>query len=97
MRVCDAMRAPAHGLVEALSLQRRSGLREVRGLVASLEQLLERPRQSRLVFVERWVDRAALLAHFAVPESGAFVRAAAALCAEPPSIRVFEAEEVALR
>ena len=60
----------------------------------AVHQDAEDPR--RLVFVERWSDRAALHAHFAVRESGAFVRTAAAMCAEPPSIRVFEAEEVAL-
>src|SRR5450631_4741304 len=32
----------------------------------------------RLVFIEQWTDRAALLAHFAVPASRNFVRAAAA-------------------
>jgi quinol monooxygenase YgiN len=51
----------------------------------------------RLVFVERWSDRAALLAHFAVPASGAFVRAATALCAETPAIRAYEATEISLR
>ena len=55
----------------------------------------ENPR--RLVFVERWADRAALLAHFAVPESGAFVRAATALCAETPTIHAYEATEISLR
>ena len=33
----------------------------------------------RLVFVEEWADRAALLAHFAVPASRAFVKAAGRL------------------
>ena len=55
----------------------------------------ENPR--RLVFVERWSDRAALLAHFAVPASGAFVRAATALCAETPTIHAYVAAEIVLR
>lgn len=46
----------------------------------------------RLVFVERWVDRAALLAHFAVPESGAFVRAASALADGQPEMQLYDAE-----
>lgn len=36
---------------------------------------------NRLVFVERWADRAVLDAHFAVPESGALVDASTALAA----------------
>lgn len=46
---------------------------------------------SRLVFVEKWADLEALRVHFAVPASGAFVRAAAALAAGPPGIEIFEA------
>lgn len=45
----------------------------------------------RLVFVERWADRAAVSAHFAVPESGAFVRAATKLAVNPTSIQIYEA------
>jgi len=48
----------------------------------------------RLVFVEEWSDRAALAAHFAVRESLAFVNGVRALAAEPPQIRVYEAEPV---
>ena len=35
--------------------------------------------------------RPALAAHFAVPASRAFVKAATALCAEPPTLHVYEA------
>lgn len=52
----------------------------------------EDPR--RLVFVERWTDHPALLAHFAVPESSTFVHAVSALAEQPPSIEIFEAREV---
>jgi quinol monooxygenase YgiN len=45
----------------------------------------------RLVFVEEWESREALLAHFAVPESGGFVKAARALAAEASPIAMFEA------
>lgn len=51
----------------------------------------------RLQFVERWTDMAALKVHFAVPDSGATVRAMAALCTEPPSMTLYEASEVAAR
>jgi len=45
----------------------------------------------RLVFVEQWVDRAALLAHFAVPASRDFVRALQALAAAGTTIELYEA------
>jgi quinol monooxygenase YgiN len=51
----------------------------------------------RLVFFERWADRAALDAHFRVPASRAFVAEAARLSAHPPQIRLYEAEEAPLR
>ena len=44
----------------------------------------------RLVFVERWADRAALEVHFAVPESVAFARELTALATARPSIDVYE-------
>ena len=50
----------------------------------------------RLVFVERWTDRAALLAHFAEPNARAFVSQARKLAAEPTTINIYEAEEVSL-
>jgi quinol monooxygenase YgiN len=51
----------------------------------------------RLVFFERWADRAALDAHFKVSASRAFVAQATGLAAQPPQISVYEAEEIALR
>jgi quinol monooxygenase YgiN len=48
----------------------------------------------RLVFVEEWADRAALLAHFALPASRAFVKAAAALAASAPAMALYEVEEL---
>lgn len=46
---------------------------------------------NRLVFVERWASIEALRAHFAVPASRTFVKALAALAAEPPSMALYEA------
>ena len=51
----------------------------------------------RLVFFERWADRAALDAHFKVPASGAFVRDAARLAAQRPTIEIYEAQPSAAR
>ena len=45
---------------------------------------------NRLVFVERWQDRAALDAHFAVPESREFARALTELAAEPPVMEIHQ-------
>jgi len=44
-----------------------------------------------LVFIEQWADRAALAAHFAVPASGAFVRALRALAAGPTTLELYDA------
>ena len=51
----------------------------------------------RLVFFERWSDRAALDAHFKVPASGAFVKQAAKLSAQAPTIALYESSEISLR
>ncbi len=48
----------------------------------------------RLFFFETWQDRAAVATHFAVPESGAFVRAASGLAASQTRVQVYEAEVV---
>src|SRR5260221_2996606 len=45
----------------------------------------------RLVFVEQWTDRAALLAHFAVPASRNFVRALQPLAASSTTIEIYDA------
>jgi quinol monooxygenase YgiN len=43
------------------------------------------------VFLEQWEDDAALQAHFAVPESLAFVTALSEVAAKPPSMDLYEA------
>ena len=45
----------------------------------------------RLVFFEQWADRAALLAHFAVPASRDFVRALQSLAAAATTIELYDA------
>ena len=42
----------------------------------------------RLVFIEQWADRAALLAHFAVPASRDFVRALQPLASAATTITI---------
>ena len=46
----------------------------------------------RLVFVERWADRDALLAHFAVPASRQFIKALSVLLVEPSTIEIYDAK-----
>jgi quinol monooxygenase YgiN len=45
----------------------------------------------RLVFVEQWADRSALLAHFAVPASRDFVRALRPFAAGATTIELYDA------
>ena len=47
----------------------------------------------RFVFFEKWADREALNAHFKVPASNEFVKAAAALSVGRPQMEIFEAEK----
>lgn len=48
----------------------------------------------RLVFVEEWSDQAALARHFKVPASREFVNSIGRLATEPPSMSVFNGEQV---
>lgn len=48
----------------------------------------------RLVFLERWVDRAALSAHFAVPASHEVVKALRSLAAEATPIDIYDATRI---
>jgi quinol monooxygenase YgiN len=51
----------------------------------------------RLVFVERWRDRAAVVAHFADSGARGFAARARELAAEPPQIAIYEAHELAMQ
>jgi len=51
---------------------------------------------SRLFFHEIWQDEAAVAAHFAVPESGEFVKRLTALVGERPAIQIYRAESVSM-
>lgn len=48
----------------------------------------------RIVFAEEWADMDAVKAHFAVPESGEFVRAIGGMAEAPPVMRLFRAEVI---
>ena len=79
----------------ALSLEHVRRSRTEPGCLAhAVHRDAENP--ARLVFVEEWSDRASLEAHFAVPASRAFVKAARALAAGPPTINIYEASPLRL-
>ena len=48
----------------------------------------------RIVFVEEWADMAAVKTHFAVPDSGEFVRTLGGWTEGASVMRIFEAEEL---
>ena len=48
----------------------------------------------RLVFIEEWESREALLTHFAVPDSRTFVKTARGLAAEAAEMALFEATPI---
>ena len=50
----------------------------------------------RLFFHEEWQDEAAVAAHFAVPESGEFVKRMTALLGERTEISMYRADAVAV-
>ncbi len=49
---------------------------------------------ARIVFVEEWADLAAVKTHFAVPESGEFVRTLRDWADGAPAMKIYAAEEV---
>ena len=77
-----------------ISLEHVRRSRQEEGCIAhGVHADVENP--ARMVFFEKWTDEAALRRHFAVPESGAFVRRATALSIEAPRIEIFRSEPVA--
>ena len=49
---------------------------------------------ARIVFIEEWADMASVKTHFAVPESGVFVRTLDGWAEGAPVMRIYSAEEV---
>ncbi len=48
----------------------------------------------KLVFVEQWADMAAVKQHFAVPDSGEFVRLLSQMAIAAPEMQLFAADEL---
>lgn len=95
--VTGSVRATPDHLEEVLALS-LAHVRRSRGEAGCLAHAVHRDAEdpARLVFLEEWADREALLAHFAVPASRAFVKAVGALAAEPPTLRIYDASPVRL-
>lgn len=73
-----------------LSLEHVQRSREESGCISHAVHIdCENP--CRLVFIEQWEDREALLAHFAVPTSRQFIKALSALLAAPSTLEVYDA------
>jgi quinol monooxygenase YgiN len=76
-----------------LSLEHVSRSRSEPGCIAhSVHVDCENPL--RLVFFERWEDRAALLKHFAVPASHEFVRSLQTLAAGATTLELYDASKI---
>ena len=83
-------RADSLGEVSRLSLAHVHRSRQENGCISHAVHIdCENPL--RLVFIEQWADRAALLAHFAVPASRDFVRALQPLAAASPTLEIYDA------
>lgn len=84
-------------LAEALSLSQAHVARsrqEAGCLLHGVHQDTENP--CRLVFVEKWADRASLRQHFSVPESRAFVKALAGMAVTAPVLETFDGTPVSI-
>lgn len=81
-------------LLEACRAHVARSRREPGCISHAVHRDVENPR--RLVFLEQWSDRAALIAHFAVPGSREFVRIAAELAEGAPELKIYEAQEIRL-
>ncbi len=81
----------AEGFDEALALS-LAHVQRSRAEPGCLAHAVHRDTEQalRLVFVERWSDRAALDAHFRVGASRAFVKALIALAVAPPQMALYE-------
>ncbi|NNC71390.1 MAG: antibiotic biosynthesis monooxygenase [Sphingomonadaceae bacterium] len=79
--------------VRERSLEHVQRSREEAGCIAhNVSVDCENP--ARFVFVEYWENMGALIAHFALEDSQAFVRDLRKLLAEDPVIEIFNAEQI---
>lgn len=93
--ITGSMTVRSENLAKALELgiehSRRS--RKEPGCVAH-NCLTDGEDLNRIVFIEQWTDMDAVRIHFAVPESGRFVKALSALGDGAAEMRIFAADEI---
>ena len=77
----------------ALSLEHVRRSRQEPGCISHAVNI-DAENPMRLVFIEEWQDRPSLSAHFALPASRAFIKAARQLADGPVIIRIYEANPV---
>ena len=79
--------------IERLCIEHSQRSRAEPGCIAhNIHADCENP--ARLVFLELWADGAAVRAHFAVPESGMFVKQLGTLSAELPTMQIYRSEKL---
>ena len=86
----------AEGNIEAaleLSLEHVRRSREERGCISHQVQIDAEDR-NRLAFFEEWQDMEALQLHFAVPESGQFVKSISLLASAAPVMQLYESSQI---
>lgn len=79
--------------VRALSLEHVQRSQKEPGCIAH-NVSVDCENASRFVFVEYWQDMPALMQHFSLDASQAFVRDLGPLLAEAPSMKIFDADEI---
>ncbi len=85
-----------HSELVALCIQHSARSRAEPGCIAhNVHVDCENP--ARLVFLEQWADAAAVREHFAVPESGGFVKKIASLAAASPEMALFSADALPVK
>jgi quinol monooxygenase YgiN len=83
-------REDSFGDVKKLSLEHVHRSRNEPGCISHAVHV-DAENPLRLVFIEQWVDRPALLAHFALPASREFVRALQPLAAAAATLELYDA------
>ena len=93
--VTGTLHARADTLAEVLALSREHVARS-RGEPGCIEHgvAIDADDPLRLVFFERWADQAAIGAHLKVPASREFGKRVAALVDQPPTLEMYDANEL---
>jgi len=94
--VTGTLHARPDTLAEVLALSREHILRS-RGEPGCIEHgvAIDADDPMRLVFFERWADQAAIGTHLKLPASREFGKRVAGLVDRPPTLSIFEANELA--